>query len=87
MACKMEGMLTSDIGNTEHSYASLLNHAALVGEQRDGSGRWARGDARGAAIREVIAWVGARLVGSLLDDVSVDVTWGPGWWCGDCLTY
>ena len=76
MVCKMESMLTSNIGNAEHSNASLLNHAALVGEQRDGAGRWTRGNAGGAAIREIIAWVGARLVGSLLDDVSVDITWG-----------
>lgn len=33
--------LTSDICNAQHSYASLLDHAALVGEQRDSSRRWA----------------------------------------------
>lgn len=76
MVCKMKDMLTSNVGNAENSYTSLLNHAALVGEQRDGSRRWSRGDTRSAAIRQVIAWVGARLVWSLLDDVSVQVRCG-----------
>ena len=31
-------MRTSDIRNAKHSYAALLNHAALVGEQRDSAG-------------------------------------------------
>lgn len=55
----------------------MLDHAALVREQRNGARCWTRGAAGAAAIRKVTAWVGARLVGSLLDDVSVDVTWGP----------
>lgn len=86
MVYKMKGMLTSNIGNAEHSYASLLNDTALVREQRDGSGRWTRGDARCAAIRKIIAWVGARLVRSLLEDVSCRHDMGPDW-CGECLTY
>lgn len=76
IAPKTKVMLTSDVGNAENSYASLLDHAALVGKQRDSSRRWARGDTRSAAVGKVIAWVGARLIGSLLDEVSIDVTCG-----------
>jgi hypothetical protein len=59
--------LTSHISNAEHSYAALLDHTALVGEERDSSRcrpRWT------ATIGEVVAGVWARLVGSLLEAVS-----------------
>lgn len=32
-------MLTADIGNAQHSHASLLDYTALVGEERDSSRR------------------------------------------------
>jgi hypothetical protein len=35
---KIAVSLTSHVSNAEHSYAALLNHAALVGEQRDSAG-------------------------------------------------
>jgi hypothetical protein len=70
-----ESVLTSNICNAEHSYAALLDHAALVREQRDSARRGARVAAGGAAIREIIARDDARLVGSLLERVSIDVTW------------
>lgn len=76
IAPKTKVVPTPDIGNAENSYASLLNHAALVGKQRDSSRRWARGDTRSAAVGKVIAWIGARLIGSLLDKVSINVTCG-----------
>ena len=59
----MAAMLTSD-------------HAALVREQLDSSRRWAGWTARSATIRKVVAWVRARLVRCLLDEVSIDVTCG-----------
>lgn len=60
---------TSYVGNTQHSYAALLDHAALVGKERDSAWYGARGS---AAIGKVVAGVGARLVGSLLETVSMD---------------
>jgi hypothetical protein len=64
-------MLTSDIRNAQHSYASLLDHAALVREQRDSARRGARVAARSTAIGEIVARNDARLVGSLLWRVSM----------------
>lgn len=63
---------TSYVCDAQHSYAALLDHAAAVGVQRDSARHGARG---GAAIGEVVAGVGARLVGSLLEAVSM---WGYG---------
>jgi hypothetical protein len=54
----------------------LLDHAAAVGVQRDSARHGARG---GAAIGEVVAGVGARLVGSLLEAVSMWVGYGYGY--------
>lgn len=64
---------TSYVCDAQHSYAALLDHAAAVGVQRDSARHRARG---GAAIGEVVAGVGARLVGSLLEAVSM---WGYGY--------
>lgn len=64
---------TSYVCDAQHSYAALLDHAAAVGVQRDSARHRARG---GAAIGEEVAGVGARLVGSLLEAVSMWVGCG-----------
>jgi hypothetical protein len=64
-------MLTSNVRDAQHSYAALLDHAALVREQRDSPRRGAR--VGSAAIGKVVARDDARLVGSLLGSVSIDV--------------
>ena len=61
-------LLTSYIGNAQHSYASLLDHAALVGQEGDSARHGPRGG--GAIGMVVVAGVGARLVRSLLGEVS-----------------
>jgi hypothetical protein len=64
-------MLTPNVRDAQHAYAALLDHAALVREQRDSPRRGAR--VGSAAIGEVVARDDARLVRSLLGRVSIGI--------------
>jgi hypothetical protein len=79
--------LTSHVGNAKHSDAALLEHAALVWEQRDRSRRGTRRSAGCTAVGKVVAGVGARLVGSLLYAVSTRLDVGEGGKQMECCTY